>query len=149
MRNKKGQVLVEVALILPFLLILAFGIIDFGRYMYTKNTLNNAASSGVRMAAVTRPLTTVTGVSLTSPITTEPGRTIQSCLFNGIDANSVTYDLNFFNNGVQIATGTEAQTGNMVKVTVTLPVLEMLSPFKFGIYADTLKVTGEAAMRYE
>ena len=53
MRNQKGQALVETALIIPLLLLLVMGLFEFGRVMYIKNTLNNAARAGVRVAVVT------------------------------------------------------------------------------------------------
>ena len=45
-RYYKGQSLVEFALILPLLLVLVFGAIDFGRLFYTKTVLTNAAREG-------------------------------------------------------------------------------------------------------
>ena len=51
-RASRGQALVEFALILPIFLILLFGIIDFGRYVYTANSLNNAAREGARIGSV-------------------------------------------------------------------------------------------------
>jgi hypothetical protein len=51
-RTGSGQALVEFALILPIFLILLFGIIDFGRYVYTANSLNNAAREGARIGSV-------------------------------------------------------------------------------------------------
>jgi hypothetical protein len=43
---------VEFALVLPVLLILLFGIIDFGRMLNAKVTLNEAAREGARAAAL-------------------------------------------------------------------------------------------------
>lgn len=48
----RGQGLVEFALILPVLLIVLLGIVDFGRAIYAYNTLSNAARAGVRVAIV-------------------------------------------------------------------------------------------------
>lgn len=41
MKNKKGQALVEFVIILPVLLIMIFGIFDFGKIIYAKNELAN------------------------------------------------------------------------------------------------------------
>src|SRR6266702_2934422 len=49
---ERGQALVEFALILPFLLLLLFGITEFGRALYQKNMTINAAREGTRFAAV-------------------------------------------------------------------------------------------------
>lgn len=51
-RNEKGQSLVEFALILPILLIIVFGIIDFGWLFYNQSSLNNCAREGARFAVV-------------------------------------------------------------------------------------------------
>lgn len=54
--GNRGQALVEFALVLPLLLLLVFGIVEFGRYLFLKNTATNGARQGARQAAVT-PLT--------------------------------------------------------------------------------------------
>lgn len=43
---ESGQSLVEVALMLPFLLLLAFGVIEIGRYAYIAILVGNAAHAG-------------------------------------------------------------------------------------------------------
>ena len=51
-KSEKGQALVEFALVLPILLIVLCGIIDFGWLYYNQITLNNAAREGARYAVV-------------------------------------------------------------------------------------------------
>lgn len=51
-RDRRGQSLVEFALVLPVLLLLFMGILDFGRAVYAYNTLSNAAREGARVAIV-------------------------------------------------------------------------------------------------
>lgn len=53
--GSKGQALVEFAIILLPLVLLVFGMIEFGRYLYLKNSVTNAAREGARLAAVTNP----------------------------------------------------------------------------------------------
>src|SRR5262245_12857459 len=48
----RGQALVEFALIFPLLAIVIFGIIDFGRYVATSNSLSNSAREAARVASV-------------------------------------------------------------------------------------------------
>src|SRR5574341_1608570 len=50
--NRKGQGLVEFALVVPILLLLVIGIIEFGRAWMTRNILTGAAREAVRMAVV-------------------------------------------------------------------------------------------------
>nr|WP_218043342.1 TadE family protein [Oryzomonas sagensis] len=51
-RGSKGQALVELALILPILLLLILGVMEFGRAFYMKNMLTNAVRHAARKAAV-------------------------------------------------------------------------------------------------
>ena len=51
-RRARGQSMVEFALVLPIFAILLFGIIDFGRYVFTANALNNGAREAARFASV-------------------------------------------------------------------------------------------------
>ena len=48
----RGATAVEFALVLPLLLLLVFGIIDFGRALNAQVTLTEAAREGVRLAAL-------------------------------------------------------------------------------------------------
>jgi len=50
--GERGSAAVEFALVLPMLLLLVFGIIDFGRMLNAKITLNEAAREGARSAAL-------------------------------------------------------------------------------------------------
>ena len=51
-RTENGQSLVEFALVLPLLLILLLGILDFGRAVAAYNAVSNGARSGARVAIV-------------------------------------------------------------------------------------------------
>ena len=46
--NERGAALVEFAIVLPLLLLLAFGIIEFGFLLYNKAMLTNASREGAR-----------------------------------------------------------------------------------------------------
>jgi len=117
--NQKGAALVEMAIILPILLVLVFGILEYGRVMFMTNVLNNAAREGARRAAVTP-----------TPI--------------NVDAY-VTSCIPFDKTGIAIITSSTTSGSNTsVKVSITLPfqALTGLVPVP-----DTL--SGEATMRYE
>lgn len=51
-RRQHGQALVEFSLVIPVFLLLLFGIIDFGRFVYTANGLNQAAREAARVGSV-------------------------------------------------------------------------------------------------
>lgn len=56
-RQTKGQSLVEMALILPILLMVIFGIIDLGYYVYGYATIYQAARNGSEKASQVPPTT--------------------------------------------------------------------------------------------
>lgn len=49
---RTGQSLVEFALVLPIFLLLLFGVVDAGRFVYMNSVLSQAAREGARLAAV-------------------------------------------------------------------------------------------------
>jgi Flp pilus assembly protein TadG len=51
-RRERGAVAVEMAIILPLLLLVVGGIVDFGRAAFTQNVVTNAAREGARMRAL-------------------------------------------------------------------------------------------------
>lgn len=53
LRDRSGSSAAEFALVLPLLLILLFGIIDAGRWIWTYNQAEKATQMGARMAIVT------------------------------------------------------------------------------------------------
>lgn len=56
LRNESASSAAEFALVLPLLLLLLFGIIDAGRFMWEYNRAEKATQMGVRFAAVTDPV---------------------------------------------------------------------------------------------
>ena len=54
-RSKRGQALIEFAFILPFLLVIVGGIVDFGLAFFVGQVIENAAREGARAGAVVRP----------------------------------------------------------------------------------------------
>lgn len=57
-RNERGQALVEFAIVLPMLLLLLLGIVDFARAWNVYEVLTDAAREGARVAVVDQPATT-------------------------------------------------------------------------------------------
>jgi Flp pilus assembly protein TadG len=58
-QRRRGQALVEFALIIPLFLLLLVGIFDLGRAVFAYNTLTNAAREGARLAIVNQDLDTI------------------------------------------------------------------------------------------
>ena len=91
-RRNRGQSVIEFALILPLLLVVLFGITEFGRAWMTVNILTSAAREGCRLAVVTAPdvaavtarATTVcnaagvvpTSITCVGPLSSDPDRKV-------------------------------------------------------------------------
>ena len=71
-RHSRGQALVEFALILPILLILMLGILDFGRAVAAYNSVSNAARSAVRVAIVDQNPDVVEGTAEQEAVGLDP-----------------------------------------------------------------------------
>ena len=52
LKNKKGAAIVEFAIVLPLLIVLVFGIIEFGFLLYDKAMITNACREGARAGIV-------------------------------------------------------------------------------------------------
>jgi len=52
--NQKGVAIIEFAIVLPLLLLLVFGAIEFGLLFYNKQVITNASREGAR-AAIVKP----------------------------------------------------------------------------------------------
>lgn len=62
--GNRGQALVEFALLLPVVMLILIGIVEFGRAWQAKQTLTDAAREGARLAAVGNPTYTLDTVRL-------------------------------------------------------------------------------------
>ncbi len=51
-QRRRGQALAEFALVMPLFFLLVFSIIEFGRFIYTYEIVNNAVREGARYAIV-------------------------------------------------------------------------------------------------
>jgi hypothetical protein len=66
LRSDRGASAVEFAMVLPLLLLLIFGIIDVGRYMWALNQAEKATQMGVRYAVVSDPVAKVINTDFVS-----------------------------------------------------------------------------------
>jgi Flp pilus assembly protein TadG len=51
-RGRKGQSMVELAIALPLMVLIMFGVLDLGRAFFTLITIHNAAREGARTASI-------------------------------------------------------------------------------------------------
>jgi Flp pilus assembly protein TadG len=98
-RGRAGQSLVEMAMVLPLLAFLTFGLLDFGRAYYFQVSVTNAAREGARVAILNRytgpktPTCSVTNSYATCPIQTDAAivqAVNNELMYSGIAPKSVT-----------------------------------------------------------
>lgn len=151
----KGQALVEMAIILPLLMLLVMGIFEFGRAMYIKNTLTQAARSGARTAVVTPGLISPILAGTCSDTSVVIQSTCNS-LYSGIDKSDARIDVKVFAPGVDPETGTAKTTtlasppspGDTVKVQVNIN--NFRSKYRIITFIPLpAALSGITSMRYE
>ncbi|MFQ3671435.1 MAG: TadE family protein [Verrucomicrobiia bacterium] len=136
--GRRGQAVVEFALVLPVLLVLLLGIIELSWLAKTYITLANSAREGARTAAVGRATAAVTerteqaasplNVTVTLQVSPDDG-TSWSSLGNGPGGTS-----------------NAAATGQLIRVRVTTTHQQLSGFFPF---LNSLTVREEAIMRRE
>jgi Flp pilus assembly protein TadG len=133
--GRRAAVAVEMAVVLPIMLLVVLGIIEFGRAMMVSNLLTSAAREGAREAALPdRNDTEVKGVVVAR--------------LNASNIPAVTGDVKVLVNGVE-KNASEATTGDTITVTVNVTVKKVTwLPTSF-ILKSTDKLGGQAVMRRE
>ena len=78
--SRSGGAVLEMCLALPVLVMLSFGIVDYGYFLYVKNTLQGAAEAGARAAvapsATNTSVTTIIASSLSAAGLQNSGYTV-------------------------------------------------------------------------
>jgi Flp pilus assembly protein TadG len=104
--DRRGQTLVEFALILPVFILLLVGIFDFGRAIYANNTISNASREAVRLAIVDQNITNI------------KAKAVQRAASLGLTASNVTVAF-YQPNGSASVCVTPVAIACDVQVTVT------------------------------
>jgi len=129
LRSESGGSAVEFALLLPVLIMILFGIIEFGLALYQQAVLTNASREGARLGIVQ---------SIPAITTAQINATIDTYLTNaGITPGNVTR---------AIAAG--GVTGTPVSVALTLPYTFVVLPGLTSV-APTLNLSAQTVMRHE
>ena len=133
--SEKGQNLVEMAIVLPFLLIIVFGVIDLGRVFFASINLTNAAREGVRFLTmhpndVANPYTAFWG---------SKSAAIEEASFNHILLNGVDVSVDCIN---EDDNDEYCDSGTPAEVVVTHDFDLIMG----WILSDSLTVTRRAVM---
>lgn len=129
LRSESGASAVEFALLLPVLMMVLFGIIEFGFALYQQAVLTNASREGARLGIV-QAVPAITTAQINTAIDTYLAPT-------GINPANVTRS---------ITPG--AVTGAPVIVSLTLPYTFMVLPNLTSL-APQINLTAYTVMRHE
>jgi hypothetical protein len=72
--SERGAAIVEFALLLPILIVLVFGVVEFGRAYNASVTLTHASREGVRELAISRDPGSAVAVTKSAATTLDPLR---------------------------------------------------------------------------
>jgi Flp pilus assembly protein TadG len=125
-RSNRGTALVEFAFVLPLLLLICFGITEFGRAWMTVNIITSAAREGVRLAVVTAP-----------DIPAVQQRVTDVCSAAGVVPSAIT-----------VVPPDPADPNRRVSVTVETQFVVIPGNF-LGTFSGTIPLTTTSIMRHE
>jgi Flp pilus assembly protein TadG len=133
LRDRRGSELVEFALIMPLLVFIVFGVVDFGLVMFDKAVITNAAREAARAGIVFAP---------TRPTETEIRSVAQAyCLTNLVTFGapvSPTVTVN----------GAGGGTGGQLEVIISYPYTWAVIP-GFTTLGSSVTLTSRSVMRIE
>jgi Flp pilus assembly protein TadG len=121
---------VEFAALAPFLFLVIFGIIEFGRAMMVAEVLNTAARSGCRVGVLTGSTNTDVNTAVTNSLTGVPAQA-PTILVNGNQANVST-----------------AVTGDAVTVKVSM-AYSKVSWLPLNTFLGNVTLSSTVVMRHE
>ena len=147
--NNKGAAAVEFALVLIPLLIIVFGIIEFGLLMYNQQIITNASREGARagiVAPTPRLLADSGGVCGTI---TYPPESIKCVVDNYAKAYMITFGAT--NDPVTVVTGyaSNALFGQNLQVTVSYNYGFLVFTKFVPIVGPTITLSASTVMKYE
>ncbi len=142
-RSSAGQSLAELAMLLPVLLILVFGIIDFGLGMHSYVTLANGVREGARYAAVGNIAGTAADCDgVTSD--TVYGRVCFTT--SNLDLDELTPSVTYPNG---IAPGNSVVVSADYNYNFITPLGDIIDFFSGGTFPTTIPLSSTADMRLE
>ncbi len=135
--DARGASIVEFALVLPLLLLIVFGMIQFGMGWWLSQVVTNGAREGARFGVVVRD----------PPVSDTDVRTKINSYLNasGVNATSSTIQVSYRLNGTDVGYAA-CVSGCEVKVSVSVPI-QNISPTLLPFFPTQLKAI--SVMRHE
>src|SRR5687768_13841793 len=84
--SERGAVAVELALLLPVLLLILIGTVEFGRAYNAQITLTQAAREGARIMAITDDQSEARAATINAAVTLDPALTMDAVTIGSRDA---------------------------------------------------------------
>ena len=137
-RRRRGGAILEAALVMPILLGLCFGMVEFGYYFFVKHTFQGAARDGARMGIVPN----ATNAKVTTTVAT-------AMTAAGFDAGAYQVEIKHGETDASLNVATAAAQ-TPVKVIVKCNWSAIGSGLRpLGLIAETKEVTGVTVMLKE
>jgi Flp pilus assembly protein TadG len=131
LKREEGAAAVEFALVLPLLILILFGIIEFGFVLYDQEVITNASREGARFGIV---------IGSPRPSLSQIQGVVNTYLTNaGLNAGNATVSVS----GAQGASGTD------LTVSVTYPYTFIVLPNFAASLSDTLNLSAATLMKLE
>lgn len=131
----KGAAMVEFAIVLPLLMMLVFGIIEFGILLYNKAMITNASREGSRAGIVYAFPDRISNAEIQSTVQTYCGGHM---ITFGTPSNPTT-----------AVAGQCVSAGDPLTVTVTYPYKFLVLPNFVTTLAGTINLSARTVMRCE
>jgi Flp pilus assembly protein TadG len=139
-RSERGAAVVEMAVVTPLLLLMVFGILDFGRAMNYRNAATQLANEAARFASVNRDPLSASPPSCSS---------LKSYLETQADTPEFSTMLNNGSLAIAFPDGT-SNVGDPVKMTVNVDFSWLPFTSNKGLGGSPgLTINGQATMRLE
>ena len=140
-KSDKGQTLVEFALVLPVLLAVVFGIIQFGIILNAYVSITHAAREGVRLAAVSGKENEVQVINRTYDLAATTGF---------VELNKSDISVSYMPDiGEEYDEGQEPIVGDIVRVEVENAAVRIIVPFLGTFTGNSVSIASSATMRLE
>jgi Flp pilus assembly protein TadG len=134
-RRFSGSAVLDMCLVLPILLALSFGTVEFGYYLYVKHNMQAAAREGARAAIVPS--------AVNSDVTTAISNVMSAAGLSGSGYTSTITDTS--GNSLSVST---AAAGTAIKVTVQCS-WGNVGVRPLGVISASKAVVGTTVMRKE